>query len=745
MSEKDNLQDADGKQKLIPENTHSEKNKNTVNPEISSPESEMISAHNTEKTELPKGKTPEETDQKETLEAAPKKETPEVVPKKETPILTAKEETPEAAPKKETVKAADKKKETTQATPKKETVKAADENETPVVTPQDENSELADANSDNHIEEIENSNAEDAEDTQSSKRHEIEVKDFHAMSLEQLIDELEHLVSNDNIQNVRDQVETIKSEFSTKFSAILEEAKSEFLEAGGNSIDFKFNFPLKTKFNSLYKTYRERKKAYFKNLEKNFKENLENRLEIIEEIKSLLNVEENINDTYKHFKALQERWKNSGPIPRDKYNNVWNNYHHHVENFYDFLHLNRDLRDLDFKHNLEQKQKIIERAEELAQDDNINRAFRELQVLHKIWKEELGPVPQEHRETIWDKFSAATKTIHQKRQEHYSKLDEVYEKNLINKNEIIAQISALAEDETNIHSAWQNKIKQIEDLRQQFFNAGKVPIRVNEATWARFKDAVRLFNRKKNAFYKNLKKEQYANLQKKLELIQIAEENKDNSDFEVTTLLMKKIQSDWKKIGHVPRKDSDKIWKQFKAACNFYFDKLHAEKNEENKDEVEALEKKTKLLEKVKQLQLKEDDVKLNLALIKEQTESWKAIGRVPYNSRFIDKKFNKIIDALYGKLNMNKADTELLKYENKLEAMTNTSDNRALNNEHNFIRKKISEIKSELNQLENNLLFFSNVDDNNPLVKDVYKNIDRHKNELSLWKSKLKKIKKHY
>ncbi|NQX85885.1 MAG: DUF349 domain-containing protein [Flavobacteriaceae bacterium] len=605
-------------------------------------------------------------------------------------------------------------------------------------------SENANAITEGAIEEIEASNAEDAEDENNSKRHEIEEKDYHTMSMDELVDELSTLVSNENIQIVRAQVETVKNEFSAKFSALLEEKKEEFLASGGNSIDFRFNNPLKARFNVLYKDYKDRKQAYYKTLEKSLKDNFDSRLEIIEEIKNLLNVEENINTTYKHFKALQERWKNTGPIPRDKYNNVWNNYHHHVENFYDFLHLNRDLRDLDFKHNLEKKQKIVARAQELAKDDNTNRAFRELQVLHKLWKEELGPVAKEFRDEIWEKFSTATKAIHEKRQEYFADLDKSYEKNLEKKNEIIAQIDTIAQDATNNHGAWQKKIKTIEALRQDFFNAGKVPIKVNEATWAKFKDSVRNFNRNKNAFYKGLKKEQYDNLQKKLELISIAEQNKDNDDFEATTPLMKKIQSDWKKIGHVPRKDSDKIWKQFKGACNAYFDKLHAVKNEENKEELAALEEKTAFLEKVKTIQLTKDKQE-SLTLIKEQINAWKAIGTVPYNKRFIDKKFNKAIDALFNQLDMNKNEAELLKYDNKLDTLASADDNRLLDNERNFIRKKIDEIKSEINQLENNLQFFSNVDDNNPLVRDVHKNINRHKSQLLTWQDKLKKIKQFY
>ena len=595
---------------------------------------------------------------------------------------------------------------------------------------------------DDPLDEIEASNAEDAEDADNSERHELTEKDYHAMSMEDLVNEFESLVNNRKIQVIRDHVDIIRSEFNAKFSEILEEKKEEFLADGGNSIDFRFSNPVKSKFNEVYKAYRTKQKAYYKNLESSLQANLSKRLEIIEEIKGLINVEENINTTYKHFKELQESWRNAGPIPRDKYNNVWNNYHHHVEIFYDFLHLNRDLRDLDFKHNLEQKLKIIERAEELAKDDNSNRAFREIQALHKIWKEELGPVEREKREEIWERFSAATKAIHEKRQEYFKELDKAFEKNLEVKHEIIAKIYEVTADDSNNHSAWQKKIKIVEDLRTQFFNAGKVPIKVNEETWAKFKESVRAFNRKKNSFYKGLKKDQYQNLQKKLELIKIAEANKDSTDFAVTTPLMKKIQSDWKAIGHVPRRESDKIWKQFKAACNAYFDKMHESKNAASEEETKAFELKTALLENMKKIKFS-DDKKSNLKLIKEQVEAWKAIGHVPYNKRSINKKFNKAIDDLYNQLDISKKETELLKYNGKLATLSN--DQRSLDNEHNFIRKKIDEVKAEINQLENNLQFFSNVEDDNPLVKEVHQNIERHKNELTLWEEKLRKVKQYY
>ena len=594
------------------------------------------------------------------------------------------------------------------------------------------------------VDEIEESNAEDAEDESNVERHNLEDKDYSVLTMEQLTDEFESLLKTKKVQTIKSHAEDIKTEFNSKFSEILEEKKEDFLSEGGSEIDFFYSSPLKKRFNSIYKDYKTNLNAYYKTLETNLKSNLDNRLRIIEDIKGLINVEENINTTYKHFKDLQEEWRIAGPIPRDKYNNAWNTYHHHVEIFYDFLHLNRDLRDMDFKHNFDQKLKIIDRAEELALDDNSNRAFRELQVLHKMWKEDLGPVDKEHREAIWERFSNATKTIHEKRQAYYADVDKAHEVNLEKKEAIITKIEKVAQDNSSSHQAWQNKIKVIEGLRTDFFNAGKVPLKQNEATWAKFKGAVRNFNKTKNSFYKNLKKDQYTNLQNKLDLIKIAEDNKDNDDFDTVTPLMKKVQNDWKLIGHVPRKDSDKIWKRFKAACNHYFDKINAERNAADKEQVDAFENKAKLLDALKELQLSgipEQD----LETIKQKTEEWNAFGHVPQNKRFIEGKFNKVIDGLFNSLKLDKSEVEMIKFENKLEHLSQPNDTRLLDNEHHFIRKKIDDVRGELNQLENNLQFFSNIDKNNPLVRDVLKNIENHKDNLALWEEKIKKLKELY
>lgn len=592
---------------------------------------------------------------------------------------------------------------------------------------------------DDGLDEIDESNAEDAEDEGNTDRHKIEFKDYENMSLEMLAIELEKLVKSEKVQAIKKHVDAIKGEFKDKFDSLLDEKKEEFLADGGNEIDFYYSNPIKKRFNNSYREYRKKLNDHYKSIQESLKDNLEERLAIIEEIKGLINVEENINTTYKHFKELQERWRNAGPIPRDKYNNAWNSYHHHVEIFYDFLHLNRELRDLDFKHNYEQKLKIIERAEALAQEDDANYAFRELQVLHKMWKEELGPVAKEHREEVWERFKKATKAIHEKRQEYFNKLDEVYEKNLEKKEAIIEKINALASENGSSHGFWQKQIKEIEALREAFFSAGKVPIKVNQATWDKFKEGVRKFNKKKNAFYKNLKKEQLSNLEKKMELIKVAEDNKDNDDFGSTTPLMKKIQSDWKQIGHVPRKDSDRIWKQFKKACNHYFDRFHASLDEANKEGMEAFNKKQELLDELKSIDFSKD--KNAVETIKGYVAKWNDLGKVPHNKRYIEGKLNKVLDGIFKALDVDTNQAELIKYENRLEDLSHDGNPRHLENEMSFIRKKIDEAKAEINQLENNLQFFTNVDEDNPLVKEVLNNIENHKEALQVWKTKLRKL----
>ena len=605
------------------------------------------------------------------------------------------------------------------------------------------------------IEDIKNEPVTEKENTDSSKitvsqpeeeEHSEILKEtpniyYSQLTELELISELKSIIHSKPVQQIKDTVENIKNEFNLKFQEGLEKNKESFLAEGGNIIDFYYTTPEKKEFDSFYYHYKDKRSTYYKNLQKDQKANLTKREEIIEELKSLFNAKENTSTIYKRFRDIQERWFETGSIPRDKYNTVWNNYHHHVENFYDILHLDREFRDRNFKQNLEHKLRLIGRAEELTKEENNSKAFRELQMLHKMWKEEIGPVAKEFSDDIWEKFSAATKIIHDKRNEYLEEQEKVAEKNVDLKIELINNIASLTETAKNKgHQTWQNTIKKVQELRDQFFESGKVPRSKNKEIWNSFKEATRNFNKEKNAFYKGQKKEQFDNLAKKKELIKVAQDNKDGDDFETLTPLMKKIQADWKKIGHVPRKDSDKIWKEFKAICNHYFDRLHSQKDEANKEELANFEAKKTFLESLKSLTLEGDHSK-DISAITSKIKEWKGLGRVPYTKKNIEQDFNKTLDTLFEKLDVDKKQIELIKFENKLNSFVSEEDDRKLKNEEFFISKKVGEIKNEIRQLENNLLFFKHVKDDNPMVKDVHKNISKQKENLNTWIEKLKKV----
>ncbi|MBP9792936.1 MAG: DUF349 domain-containing protein [Flavobacterium sp.] len=593
------------------------------------------------------------------------------------------------------------------------------------------------------IETIENLNAEVSEDATIDESHDIPMQNYEAMDMDKLVVALEELVATEKVMAVSKHVEEIKSTFLSKYNHFIEEKKEEFLHDNPNTEEeFEYHLPLKSKFDSLYNNYRTKKNAHFKSLESNLKTNLQTRLNLIEELKSLINPNENIVDSLKQFNDLRERWKNAGPIPKDKYNHVWNNYHFHVENFYDILHLDREARDQDFKQNLEKKTKIIERAQSLLQETDVMKAFRELQLLHKIWKEEIGPVSKDKREEIWNAFSDVTKQMHDKRESLFEEYRNREVENLAKKKEIIAAIEQIATEKIEVHSGWQNQINKIEALRKAFFEAGKVPSEVNEQTWSEFKTAVRNFNVHKNAFYKDIKKDQQHNLDKKNALVARAKELMDSDDFATTTPIMKKIQDEWKQIGHVPRKFSDSVWAEFKSACNHYFDRLHAVKNENEAVEIEAFEKKKDYLEKVRAFEFSGNH-KTDLEAIKAHIETWKSFGKVPFARRHIDGKFNKVLDGLFENLTSSKKEAEMMRFNSRLEQLSGDNDARKIDNEKVFLQRKVEEVQNEIFQLENNIQFFANAKKDNPLVAEVKKSIERHKEELATWKEKLKQIRK--
>ncbi|MCB0376212.1 MAG: DUF349 domain-containing protein, partial [Sinomicrobium sp.] len=370
-------------------------------------------------------------------------------------------------------------------------------------------------------------------------------------------------------------------------------------------------------------------------------------------------------------------------------------------------------------------------------EEDVHKAFRELQSLHKIWKEDIGPVDREHREDIWKRFSNITRIIHQKRQEYFKNINTIYEQNLLRKQQIIQDIGKITSNPGNSHGEWRKQIREVETLRKAFFEAGKIPYKNREKIWSAFKEAYRNFNKEKNVFYKRLKKEHHENLNKKMELLNTAESLKDSEDWEKTTSVMKEIQAEWGKIGHVPKKYSDEIWIKFKDACNHYFNRLHAQRGKAEKKQHESLTKKKELLKKLEAFELGKDAEK-DLETVKGFVEQWRMLSQNTYRKRGIEDTFNKTLGKLCTKLGLDKEQIELIKYGNKLEYLSH--DDGLIDHERIFIKRRIGDLKAEIRQLENNLQFI-NAGNDNPVVKEVVHKIDKHKEDLEIWEAKLRQL----
>lgn len=581
---------------------------------------------------------------------------------------------------------------------------------------------------------------EDASEQNTTQAEELQEFDYTTLDPEALVDKLQHLIENYEIQKISKHVRAIKEAFDFELRKEQKIALDQFVADGNNEIDFKFESPQQNAFEKLHKKFRDEKRKFNRQFEKQLEENLITKKEIISQIKDLIATDENLNSTFKAFKELQEQWKSTGPVPKLVNDDLWKTYHHHVERFYDFVYLNKELRDRDFKHNYQEKLKIVEKAEQLSEEKDFRRAYAELQVLHKIWKEDLGPVAKEQREEIWERFSAATKVMHNKKQEFQKVLDLEFEENLKQKNTVIDQIAHLVSNMANNHSKVQNQIKEFEQLREQFYKIGRVPSKSQKEIINRLKAVTKDFNTKKNQFYKAQKKSQQENLRLKKELIVKANALKDSDDFKNVTPEMIKIQNDWKNIGHIPRNQSEKLWQEFKNACNHYFDRINKEKNQVQKEEDKNFKAKMNILEELKKFNPEKDQEK-NLKLINELMMRWDATGYVPRHKMKQLSTYQKLIEKCYSKMGLTPEQAEFLSFDQKFDLLTTQEDVNAIQKERMRIREKVNQLKDQTRQLENNLQFFANAKDDNPLVNNVLKEIEQHNEAIQGWNEKSKQL----
>ena len=560
----------------------------------------------------------------------------------------------------------------------------------------------------------------------------IEKKDYESFGFDVLIDEAKNLLNKYPVNQVRFHIEQIKDVFRQKLENDESEKKESFVAEGGDVLDFKYENQFKTKFNAVYNDYKNQLSIYHKENEKQEKSNLVERLAIIDELKALYTEQSESNtQMFKSFRDLKTRWHNAGRIPASNAENVFRNYFFHLDNFYKYLDMNKELQSLDYQHNLEVRYSIIKRAEELVEEDNVQKALNELQYLHRLWKEEAVHVMEEKREETWQQFKALTNKIHDRKSILNEKIKKEQVANYEKKLEVIEKIKSISSTiSKKSHGEWQKAIKDVNDLRDLFLSTGRVPKDKNSKTWDAFKEATREFNHIKNDFYKTLKNEQQDNLKKKLALLEIAREHQDSRDWNNSVKVIKKIQNDWKNIGHVPRKNSDKIWKEFKDTCNKFFDRYKNRNNEFNEELENNYILKTELLEEFKQVKLA-DNKDEALQFLTNFNSKWSEIGKVPTGKADINSEFSKLYNEKLKSLQLSQHEIQDFKLQAFIEQIIANKDNRELDEEIRKTKKIIEDLEKEINQLDNNVHFFANADANNPLLKDVYRQIEEKRSKL--------------
>ncbi len=562
-------------------------------------------------------------------------------------------------------------------------------------------------------------------------------KDYSQLSPDELVAELDTLLKEQPIQHIGRQARSIREAFDARLAS-LAKTESDGEENPSPEEPSEAEQALtktREQFDALWTDYRKKREQFAAQMAVEQKANLEERLALIEELKNLIEKEENAS--IREFHNIQARWRKCGMVPREQSSAVWQTYQHHVERFFDYLKLNREFRDMEFERNLAEKNKIITRAEELMNEPSVKKAFEELQMLHRLWKEETGPVAADQREAVWERFSAATRAIHERRHQFLRQQKEILKANLEAKLAVCQKIEDLATQGASSHDGWQKKMAEVETLKEQFKAIGVVSESRNNEVWERFKEVNRKFNQAKNTYYKELKRSQMSNLEKKTHLVEQAEALKDSTDWTETAAALKSLQAQWKEIGHVPRQKSDDLWARFRAACNHFFENMGAQRKNGDAQMQANLAQKEQLLAQAEAFAPGEDP-NADIEALKALSSAWRAAGRVPYASRQIEDKFNALIDSYFEKLKVSRNDIAMIHFKDKVDQLAAEGNKQKFYAEMDFVRRKIDDITREVQRLKNNVEFFSSASTDNPLVREVNKNIERKSQALEQWKEKL-------
>ena len=562
-----------------------------------------------------------------------------------------------------------------------------------------------------------------------------EKRDYITLSMEELIERINVLSKNDPF-SVSKEIEEIKSVFYQKLN--LEKEKEKNPEESEVQLENKLH-PLEIKFKSSFNTYRKIKSRFRRKKEEEEEKNLKIKNQIIKDIDSLSKEEESIRITFEKFRVLQQRWKDTGYVPIKDNNHLWQTYHHHVELFYDFIKLNNDLRDLDFKRNLEEKKDICNKAKALLEKKSINQAHANLQELHEHWKN-IGPVEKKEREKIWEEFQLITKKINKKRNDHFLKLKKQDSKKLQEKNNICKKITDLYSTELLSHKEWQLATITCIELEKEWKSLARLSKENNKIAWKELRSTLSNFYHEKNIFYKKNKQDQRINLEKRIAICIEAETLKDNTDWKETGKKLIKLQEEWKNTKFTRSSQSNEIWERFRNACNTFFESRKKHYKELEKLEEESYIKKESILKEIEEFKTSkeaEEDIKK----LQNFNSRWKEIGPVPRKKMDINKRFLNLLNTKFKTLGLSKKVLEAEHYKNKISSLK--GNEKALNNEKDYIKKKIEIRNKEINQYENNISFFGRGKGTESLLKEVKGQIEIAKSDIENLKKKIELLNK--
>ncbi len=558
------------------------------------------------------------------------------------------------------------------------------------------------------------------------------MQNYQTLDREDLLKEFQNLLNANNFDVLKQRARAIKDIFDAKSKEIYAKAFEKFLEEGGVKEDYKSELDqLDIDFRKLYGEYRERRQKYLEKQEQDKIDNLEKKKAVLEELRVLLQQEGSLKEIYDTFNQLQTKWKEIGAVPRSEANSLWESYHFLIEKFYDKVKINRELLEIGMK----KKIALCERVEGLLLESSINDSFRQLQECHQLWKE-IGRVSADKSDEIWERFKKASDAVNKRCQEYYEKIREEQNNNLLAKKALCDKLEELLKTELLTVKDWTEATTKVNELFDLWKTIGPVPKEENENIWNRFKKPIDKFYEDKKEAFAKMKESQDENYQKKVELCLQAEVIAERNDWKRATEDLLKLQAEWKEVGYVAKKQSDKLWLRFREACDKFFERKSQDYQNRKDSESENIAKKEALIQAVKEFSFTEDK-QHNLDVIKDFQRQWSEVGYVSTNERNrLYAEFRKAIDAHFDKLQSDSIESNLNNFKMKLDS---SDGKRNISREKKEFLDQIQKLQNDLNVWENNLGFLASSKQADLLKAEFDKKIEKAKSEIQLLKAKVK------